>query len=140
MRITEKDIKTKLVKDLKAIGIPVYASEIKEGIDRPAVFVNVFPVGVTLVNSDIEDVDDSVQIKYIPKTETLEECADIAIKIRNALMYKTLDVKDRKITIQNMDSKVEDDVLYIEFDINYSQSTPQTEEFEKVKDLELGGI
>ena len=141
MRITESDIKQKVVSELKKTGFDVLATEIEEGFKKPAVFVNVYPSEIELQSRDVEDVSDTIEIKYYPSKETTEKCAEAAEKIRQTFMYKPLDVKDRHLNIQSMEIDIENCVLYVYFEAEYTQMTPDTDnEYEIAEELELGGI
>ncbi len=138
--ITEKDIKTRLAEILTAAGFNVVASEVGEGFSKPAVFVNVYPTTVKAEFTAMEHIVDSVEIKYIPAVETVEECADIASKMRQIFMHKTFDIDDRHLTIHEMELDVDKYILYVYFDLEYYQMVENTEEYEKMTELEIGGI
>ncbi len=138
--ITEKDIKARLAEILTAAGFNVVASEVGEGFSKPAVFVNVYPTTVTAEFTAMEHIVDSVEIKYIPAVETVEECADIASKMRQIFMHKTFDIADRHLTIHEMELDVNKYILYVYFDLEYYQMIENTEEYEKMTELEIGGI
>lgn len=138
--INEKEIQTRIAEILKKNGFNVVASEVDEGFSKPAVFINVYPASVTLLNIDMEQVTDTIEIKYIPQTETTEHCADIAQKLRNIFMYKSFDIKDRHLTIQSIEFDIEKYILYTYFNIEYMQETPNNEEYEQIQNLQIGGL
>lgn len=140
MRISEKDIQTQICTILTQNGFSVIASEAQEGFTKPACFVNVYPSSVSLLNGYMEQMSDTVEIKYIPLVETVEHCAEIAQKIKNIFLYKPFDVKNRHLTIQEMEFDIENQVLYISFNLEYMQETPDTEEYEKISELQIGGL
>ena len=115
------------------------ASETQEGFEKPAVFVNVYPTSITLENASMEQVTDSIEIKYIPAVETVEECADSAQKLRMIFMYKPFEVGDRRLTLQQIEFDIEDCVLYAYFDLQYMQETPEYEEYDLIENIEIGG-
>ena len=138
--INEKEIQTRVAKLLTENGFNVVASEKEEGFQKPTVFVNVYPATVTLEGAAMEHVTDTVEIKYIPSVETVEECADIAQKMRGIFMYKPFDIKDRHLTIQSIEFDIEKYILYTMFDLDYYQETPSVyEEYEEMGNLVLGG-
>lgn len=138
--INEKEIQTRVAKLLTENGFNVVASEKEEGFQKPTVFVNVYPATVTLEGAAMEHVTDTVEIKYIPSVETVEECADIAQKMRGIFMYKPFDIKDRHLTIQSIEFDIEKYILYTMFDLDYYQETPNVyEEYDEMKELVLGG-
>ena len=140
MRITEADIREVCVSRLTAAGFNVIATEVKEGFEKPAVFVNVYPSTVTLAGTDLEDVTDTIDVQYIPAEETTQNCAEAAVKIRDCFMYRTLDVKNRHFTVESMETDIDDHILNVYFDVNYTQETPNGEEYENMEELRLGGI
>lgn len=140
MRISEKDIQTQICTILTENGFSVIASEAQEGFTKPACFVNVYPSSVSLLNGYMEQMSDTVEIKYIPLVETVEHCAEIAQRIKNIFLYKPFDVKNRHLTIQEMEFDIENQVLYISFNLEYMQETPDTEEYEEISELQIGGL
>ena len=134
-RIEETDIRQAVVSRLTAAGFNVIPPEVKAGFLKPAVFVNVYPSTVTLAGVDLEDVTDTIEIKYIPAEETTEICANAAQKIRKVIMYRTLDVKSRHFTIESMETDIDEYILYVYFDVNYTQDTPDGEEYETMEEL-----
>ena len=138
--INEKDIQTRVAELLTENGFNVVASEKEEGFQKPAVFVNVYPATVTLEGAAMEHVTDTVEIKYIPSVETVEECADIAQKMRGIFMYKPFDIKDRHLTIQEIEFDIDKYILYTMFNLDYYQETPNVyEEYDEMEELVLGG-
>lgn len=138
--INEKEIQTRVAELLTENGFNVAASEVDEGFQKPAVFVNVYPAAVSLEGTAMEHVTDTVEIKYIPAVETVEECADIAQRLRSIFMYKPFDIKERHLTIQSIEFDIENYILYTMFDLDYYQETPSVyEEYDGMKNLVLGG-
>lgn len=138
--INEKDIQIRVAEILTENGFNVIASEVEEGFQKPAVFVNVYPATVTLEGTAMEHITDMVEIKYIPSVETVEECADIAQKMRNIFMYKPFDIKDRHLTIQTIEFDIEKYILYVMFELDYYQETPNVyDDYERMEELILGG-
>lgn len=139
--ITEKDIETRLAEILTDAGFNVVANEVDEGYDKPAVFVSVYPSTVTAECSGMEYVTDSIEIKYIPAVETVEQCADTALVIRELFMHKPFDVSDRRLTIQTMEFEIEKYILYVYFDLEYRQLHESDEEYDEMATLQIkGGI
>lgn len=139
--IDEKMIQTAVVRKLNNIGINVTADEVKEGFNKPTAFVTVIPQTAEMLNRYREHLTVSVTIKYIPAIETVEECANTAIKIRKAFFYESLIVSDRKLTIENMEFDTEDKVLYTYFDLDFIQETINAEDADdKFEELEMEGF
>lgn len=137
--ITEKDIETRLAEILTDAGFNVVANEVNEGYDKPAVFVTVYPSTVTAECCDMEDVVDSIEIKYIPAVETVEECADTAVTLKRLFMHKPFDVSDRRLTIESMEFEIEEHILYVYFDLEYRQLYESDDEYDTMEILEMGG-
>lgn len=141
--ITEKDIQTRLAEILSDAGFNVVASEVKEGFSKPAVFISVLPSSATLqtCGGATEEVTDSVEIKYISDLETDEDCIDVSRKFKKLFLYQPFDIADRHITIQTIEFDIENSVLYVYFDIEFTQSVDRGIEYDDMSELILtGGI
>ena len=141
--ITEKDIQTRLAEILSDAGFNVVASEVKEGFSKPAVFISVLPSSATLqtCGGATEEVTDSVEIKYISALETDEDCIDVSRKFKELFLYKPFDIADRHITIQTIEFDIENSVLYVYFDIEFTQAVDRGTEYDDMSELILtGGI
>ena len=82
----------------------------------------------------------SVTIKYIPKTETAQECAEAAEKIRETLMYSTIDVQDRHLTMETMDMTIEEERLTVMYDVPITQSIDECDDYDNAETIEMRGI
>lgn len=141
--ITEKDIQTRLAEILSDAGFNVVASEVKEGFSKPAVFISVLPSSATLqtCGGATEEVTYSVEIKYISALETDEDCIDVSRKFKELFLYKPFDIADRHITIQTIEFDIENSVLYVYFDIEFTQAVDRGIEYDDMSELILtGGI
>lgn len=141
--ITEKDIQTRLAEILSDAGFNVVASEVKEGFSKPAVFISVVPSSATLqaCGGATEEVTDSVEIKYISALETDEDCIDAAWRFKKLFLYQPFDIADRYITIQTIEFDIENSVLYVYFDIEFTQAVDRGVEYDDMSELILtGGI
>lgn len=141
--ITEKDIQSRLAEILSDAGFNVVASEVKEGFSKPAVFISVVPSSATLqaCGGATEEVTDSVEIKYISALETDEDCIDAARRFKELFLYQPFDIADRHITIQTIEFDVENSVLYVYFDIEFTQAVDRGVEYDDMSELILtGGI
>lgn len=141
--ITEKDIQTRLAEILSDAGFNVVASEVKEGFSKPAVFISVIPSSATLqtCGGATEEVTDSVEIKYISALETDEDCIDAAWRFKELFLYQLFDIADRHITIQTIEFDIENSVLYVYFDIEFTQAVDRGIEYDDMSELILtGGI
>ena len=140
--IKEKDIQTRIAEILTENEFNVVASEVEEGFEKPAVFVSVFPAGAKLLTcgGGTEEVTDSVEIKYISAAETVEDCIQVADKMKRLFLYQTFDIADRHLTIQEIEFEVEKTVLYVYFDLSFIQRVDTDSEYEEMADLQIGGI
>lgn len=139
--ITEKDIQTRIAELLAENGFNVVASEVDEGFKKPAVFVKVYPSSAVKLTCGgaTEQITDSVEIKYIPAAETVEDCINAANKIKKLFFYGTFDVADRRLTIEEIDFEIEKNILYVYFDLTFIQETYTEDEYEPMEKLEIGG-
>lgn len=141
--ITEKDIQSGLAEILSDAGFNVVASEVKEGFSKPAIFISVLPSSATLqtCGGATEEVTDSVEIKYISALETDEDCIDAAWRFKKLFLYQPFDIADRHITIQTIEFDIENSVLYVYFDIEFTQAVDRGTEYDDMSELILtGGI
>lgn len=141
--ITEKDIQTRLAEILSDAGFNVVASEVKEGFSKSAVFISVVPSSATLqaCGGATEEVTDSVEIKYISALETDEDCIDAAWRFKELFLYQPFYIADRHITIQTIEFDIENSVLYVYFDIEFTQAVDRGIEYDDMSELILtGGI
>lgn len=141
--ITEKDIQTRLAEVIADAGFNVVASEVKEGFSKPAVFISVVPSSATLkaCGGGTEEVTDSVEIKYISALETNEDCIDATRRFKELFLYQPFNIADRHITIQTMEFDIENSVLYVYFDITFTQAVDRKNEYDNMSELILtGGI
>ena len=88
----------------------------------------------------MEDDVYSVTIKYIPKTETAQECAEAAEKIRETLMYSTIDIQDRHLTMETIEMVIEDEQLSVSFEIPITQSIDECDDYDNAETIEMRGI
>lgn len=140
--IKEKDIQTRIAEILTENDFNVVASEVEEGFEKPAVFVSVFPAGARLLTCGgaTEEVTDSVEIKYISEVETVEDCIQVADKMKRLFLYQPFDIADRHLTIQEIEFEVEKTVLYVYFDLSFIQRVDTDSEYEEMANLQIGGI
>ena len=137
--ITEKDIKTRLSEILTDNGFNVVAEEIREGFDKPAVFVTVFPASAEKLSSGgaTEQITDSVEIKYIPADETVEACIDAANTMKRLFYYSTFDIQDRHLTVEQIEFEIEKTILYVYFDISFIQLVETDEEYDTMQEFDI---
>lgn len=121
--ITIKDIQTAVGKTLTANGYTVIASEVKEGFDKPACFVDVFPVNTSVETDVREFVTDSVEISYHPAIETREELIENAEKFKNIFLYSPIEINNRFLSVNEISFDADKTVLKAYFELEFYQET-----------------
>ena len=121
--ITIKDIQTAVAKTLTANGYTVIASEVKEGFNKPACFIEVMPVSVSIENQFTELVTNSVEISYFPSVETKEELIKNADKMKSVFCYTPLEINGRFLSINEITFEAEQSALIIYFELEFYQET-----------------
>lgn len=140
--IDEKMIKKQLADMLTEAGFNVVAAEVEEGFKKPGIFLEVLPSHIERLCSGMEEVTDTVTVRYIPHKRTYEHALDVLRRIRKTVLYQTIDVGRRRLTAEEMDITAEDGYnLVVTFDLTYQQAAGfDTEEYDDMEELELGGI
>ena len=134
--ITIKDIQAAVTKRLNENGYTVFASEVREGFQKPACFVDVLPVSVELQNLYSELVTDSVIISYYPLLETREEIIRVSEDMKNIFLYSSLPVSDRFLNINEIIFDNDKSALIVQCDIEFLQETGvETESMPKMENL-----
>lgn len=136
--ISEEHIKKSIVKILKDNKFRVIAQEQKEGFKKPACFVSVYPSTVTTISGVLEEVTDTIEIRYYPSIETTEECAKTAQTIRSLLCHKILEMEGGNIRILEMETEIDDYILTVELSTDpYIQSYVDILDDESMDNLEM---
>ena len=126
--ITLQDIQAAVGSVLQQNGYSVIAAEVQEGFERPACFVEVLPVSVTLENQFTEIVTNSVEITYHPETETREELITNAEIMKHLFLYSLISVKDRFLSVNEITFDADKSTLIAYFELEYLQETEAAEE------------
>ena len=134
--ITIKDIQTAVSKLLTKNKYSVIASEVKEGFQKPACFVEVFPVSVAAENKFYELVTLGIEITYHPSMETKEELILNAEKLKNIFLYTPIKVKDRFLSVNEITFDSDKSALTAYFELEFLQETnTKTVSLPKIKTL-----
>lgn len=134
--ITIKDIQTAVSKLLIKNKYSVIASEVKEGFQKPACFIEILPVSTELQNKFYELVTVSVEISYYPLMETKEELIVNAEKLKNIFLYTPIKVKDRFLSVNEITFDSDKSVLIAYFELEFLQETnTKTVSLPKMKTL-----
>lgn len=135
--ITIKDIQAAVSEVLQSGGFSVIASEVQEGFEKPACFIEVLPVSVTLENQFTELVTVGVEIAYHPEIETREELVTNTEKMKQVFLYTPIPVKDRFLSVNEITFDTDKSALITYFELEYLQeSAVDIEELPKMKNLE----
>ena len=126
--IALQDIQAAVGSVLQQNGYSVIASEVQEGFEKPACFIEVLPVSVTLENQFTEIVTNSVEITYHPETETREELITNAEIMKHLFLYSLISVKDRFLSVNEITFDADKSTLIAYFELEYLQETETTEE------------
>ena len=134
--ITIKDIQTAVSKLLTKNKYSVIASEVKEGFQKPACFIDVFPVSVAAENKFYELVTLGIEISYHPLMETKEELIVNAEKLKNIFLYTPIKVKDRFLSVNEITFDSDKSALTAYFELEFLQETnTKTVSLPKIKTL-----
>ncbi len=134
--ITIKDIQTAVSKLLTKNKYSVIASEVKEGFQKPACFIDVFPVSVAAENKFYELVTLGIEITYHPSMETKEELILNAEKLKNIFLYTPIKVKDRFLSVNEITFDSDKSALTAYFELEFLQETnTKTVSLPKIKTL-----
>lgn len=134
--ITIKDIQTAVSKLLTKNKYSVIASEVKEGFQKPACFIEVLPVSTEVQNKFSELLTVSVEISYHPLMETKEELIVNAEKLKNIFLYTPIKVKDRFLSVNEITFDSDKSVLIAYFELEFLQETnTKTVSMPKMKTL-----
>ena len=118
-----KDIQTAVAKLLKKNGYTVIASEVKEGFSKPACFIEVMPVSVSVQNQFSELITDSVEISYFPVIETKEELIETAENFKKIFLYTPIKVDDRYLSVNEISFDTDKSALLVYFELEFLQET-----------------
>ena len=134
--ITIKDIQTAVSKLLTKNKYSVIASEVKEGFQKPACFIDLFPVSVAAENKFYELITLGIEISYHPSMETREEIIVNAEKLKNIFLYTTIKVKDRFLSVNEITFDSDKSALIAYFELEFLQETnTKTVSMPKMKTL-----
>lgn len=138
-------IKDAITMTIKRISpdVDVFYEEVKktekgQGLEIPKTyyFVDIIPAGNNTVDRFFSDMRVLIDIAYHEERESnvayLVRAAELDAAFRPIFAFG-----NRKITIDSSSSKVTDHVLHFTFPISFRQAWEQTEEFEKMGELDV---
>lgn len=117
------DIETAVAQALTENNYTVIANEVREGFTKPACFIDVLPVSVTLENQFSELVTVSVEISYFPAVETKEELITNSEKMKQIFLYAPLKVNDRFLSVNEISFDNDKSALITYFELEFLQET-----------------
>ena len=121
--IEMKEIQTATAKVLTKSGYTVIAAEVKEGFPKPACFIEVMPVNVSVENQFMELVTVSVEISYHPVIETREELVRQAAEFKSLFLYTPIKVRDRYLSVYEISFDTDKSALLVYFELEFIQET-----------------
>ena len=135
--ITIKDMQTAVSKLLTKNKYSVIASEVKEGFQKPACFIEVLPVSVAMENKFYELVTLGIEISYHPSMETKEELILNAEKLKNIFLYTPIKVKDRFLSVNEITFDSDKSILTAYFELEFLQEiNTKTVSMPKMRELQ----
>ena len=135
--MNEFTIQKRIAEILTANGFMVVASEVQEGYKKPAIFVSVHPSEHEKLMCGMEQVTDTVEIKYIPAVETAAECIRISDKLIDIFYYSPFRVENNIFTVERIETDIEDYVLYVSFELTYEQPYAIAENYEETENVDM---
>ena len=133
-----KDVQKAVSRLLKKNNFLVLARESVEGGARPACSVDVFPSSAERLNDYIEEDTFSVEITYYPKTETQENLAEAADKLKPLLLLCPLEIEDRKVQTYSVEFSKSATALVAECSYTLQQAIEDAwDDEETMQELEM---
>lgn len=119
------DFKKEIVKTLEKTGCTTFATDLKQGFEKPCFFVQINPKMDYYCDSVEENI--VVQINFFPASRTSIENFEMANKLR-VLFVGTLDVGDRHFTIEELDIQETEGILDVTFVIRNIEEVTYSDE------------
>lgn len=140
--ITLKDLITVINTNLetKFPNINLLSTDIEEGFDRPAFFVDIDNHNKSMLSEVLKDVNLTIRIYYFSssKRKNRIEVIDMMEDLKD-LFLTTLKInEDFYIPIDEVNSTItEEKVLLVDFDVRYVYEVPEDEDLELIENLEI---
>lgn len=129
------NLKTAVISRLKdkVADANVVADDIQSGFKKPAFFVQVVPVSDE-VYDEYAEKQVMINIHYFSK-----ELTDLAnmkmLDTLSGVFLNILPVNDRVLTVSNKRHQIVDNVLQFKFDLEFTDSIDNNEDFETMQEL-----
>ena len=118
----------------------VFASDVQEGFEKPACFVELSDFGTTTENDYITQNNVNFDILYVPQIQTHEHIIITAELLKNLFVDTHLAVGNRQLAINSVSGEIENGNLRVSLEVNYLQENPNAEydeQYEKIQELEV---
>lgn len=136
-----EDIHKAIVKRLTTNGCHVEPAEVKEGFPKPSYFVDMDYSSVEEVNPYLDDIEIKCSIQYIPKIETKYELVKCQKFMRDILMRNPIKTDEGSVCIHRLEFDTSlFPSLITNFTIAITEEVADNDEYEKLENLEIGGI
>jgi len=126
--------------ETKFPSIKLLSTDIEEGFDRPAFFVDVDNHNKSMLGEVLKDIKLTIRIYYFSSSKRKNRIELITmIDDLNDLFLTTLKINDDfYISIDEVNSTItEEKVLVVDFDIRYVYEVPEDEDLEMIENLEI---
>ncbi len=124
------DIVTALNDEIRKMfpDVNIPATDIKEGFDRPAFFVELPMRKTFALSEDIKERKISIRIYYFPTDwrRYQDEVLEVTEVIESLLLNKPLVVGNQLLNVTEVDSDVSDGILQCNFDIEFVEIFEET--------------
>lgn len=101
--------------------IKIFSPDVKEGFKKPSFFIQLFPISREKLSKYHFSRKLAVSITYHSETNKELEFLHIEEQLEK-IFADVVTINDRTITVEEIESNVENNVLHFEFDINYIDS------------------
>lgn len=132
--IDYKDIKKAINNQLDKTDVEIQSRDVREGFNRPSFFVQLDNVERSGTPTQIE-LSLTVRIYYFP-TDPHEYAIEV-LEMQDwlsELFDLKLKVKDRLLPISEINSKVTEGVLQVDFDMKFEQGREKEKEFDDFRE------
>lgn len=121
--ITIKALRRAVNTKLKETGFKVIQSDVKEGFKRPSFFVAYGNVKKSDSGTELYKRDLEITIRFFPESRDkyTDQCYDMMESLEY-LFDSTLQVEDRYLSIDEVDSGITDGVLHFSFSLSFYEA------------------
>lgn len=98
----------------------IYVEEVKDGLKRPAFFIEVLPVKTDNYLNHLSKLI-LVEIMYLCKDKTMKENLEMANMLEN-IFNLSMTVKDRRLTVNTLNYEIVNDILRCSFTLEFDDN------------------